>query len=90
MKYTFYPGCSLGATAKDFCTSTLAMADKLGLELTELEGLDLLRLDRRAQQRPSAGRRTARAEPACGQRRCRGRGLRQLLQPAQDGQPPHR
>ncbi len=37
MKYTFYPGCSLGATAKDFCTSTLAMADKLGLELTELE-----------------------------------------------------
>lgn len=37
MKYTFYPGCSLDATAKDFYTSTLAMADKLGMELTELE-----------------------------------------------------
>ena len=37
MKYTFYPGCSLDATAKDFYTSTLAMADKLGVELAELE-----------------------------------------------------
>jgi len=37
MKYTFYPGCSLDATAKDFYTSTLAMADKLDMELTELE-----------------------------------------------------
>ncbi len=37
MKYTFYPGCSLGATAKDFYTSTLSMADRLGIELTELE-----------------------------------------------------
>jgi heterodisulfide reductase subunit B len=37
MKYTFYPGCSLDATAKDFYTSTLAMSGRLGLELTELE-----------------------------------------------------
>ena len=37
MSYTFYPGCSLDATAKDFHRSTLAMADKLGLELPELE-----------------------------------------------------
>ena len=37
MKYTFFPGCSLEATAKDFQTSTLAMAGKVGLELAELE-----------------------------------------------------
>jgi heterodisulfide reductase subunit B len=37
MKYTFYPGCSLDATAKDFQISTMAMAGKLGLELAELE-----------------------------------------------------
>jgi heterodisulfide reductase subunit B len=37
VRYTFYPGCSLDATAKDFYTSTLAMADRLGLELAELE-----------------------------------------------------
>jgi heterodisulfide reductase subunit B2 len=38
MKYTFYPGCSLDATAKDFHISTLAVAGKVGLELPELEG----------------------------------------------------
>jgi heterodisulfide reductase subunit B len=37
MRYTFYPGCSLDATAKDFYSSTLAMAGKLDLELAELE-----------------------------------------------------
>ena len=37
MKYTFYPGCSLDATAKEFQTSTRAMAGKVGLELVELE-----------------------------------------------------
>jgi heterodisulfide reductase subunit B2 len=37
MKYTFYPGCSLDATAGEFYSSTLAMAGKVGLELTELE-----------------------------------------------------
>ncbi len=37
MKYLFFPGCSLDATAKEFYRSTLAMADKLGLELPELE-----------------------------------------------------
>ena len=37
MRYTFYPGCSLDATAKDFNISTMAMAAKLGLELPELE-----------------------------------------------------
>jgi heterodisulfide reductase subunit B len=37
MRYTFYPGCSLDATAKEFQTSTLAMAEKVGLELPELE-----------------------------------------------------
>ncbi len=37
MRYTFYPGCSLDATAKEFYGSTLAMAGKLGLELAELE-----------------------------------------------------
>jgi heterodisulfide reductase subunit B2 len=37
MRYVFYPGCSLDATAKDFGASTLAMAGKLELELPELE-----------------------------------------------------
>jgi heterodisulfide reductase subunit B2 len=37
VKYAFYPGCSLDATAKEFYRSTLAMAGRLGLELTELE-----------------------------------------------------
>jgi heterodisulfide reductase subunit B2 len=37
LNYTFYPGCSLDATAKDFYRSTLAMSDRLGLELNELE-----------------------------------------------------
>ncbi len=37
MRYAFYPGCSLDATAKDFQISTMAMAAKLGLELPELE-----------------------------------------------------
>lgn len=37
MRYVFYPGCSLDATAKEFYTSTLAMAGKLDLELPELD-----------------------------------------------------
>ena len=37
MSYTFYPGCSLDATAKDFYRSTLALAERLQLELPELE-----------------------------------------------------
>jgi heterodisulfide reductase subunit B2 len=37
MSYVFFPGCSLDATAKDFHGSTLAVADRLGLKLPELE-----------------------------------------------------
>jgi len=37
VSYVFYPGCSLDATAKDFHRSTLAVADKLELELPELD-----------------------------------------------------
>ena len=37
MRYTFFPGCSLEGTAKDFHRSTLAVAAKLGLELAELQ-----------------------------------------------------
>jgi len=37
VSYVFYPGCSLDATAKDFYRSTLAVADKLELELPELD-----------------------------------------------------
>jgi heterodisulfide reductase subunit B len=37
MKYTFYPGCSLDGTAKDFYRSTLAVAAGLGLELAEMQ-----------------------------------------------------
>jgi heterodisulfide reductase subunit B2 len=38
MSYTFYPGCSLDGTAKDFHRSTLAVAAKVGLDLPEIEG----------------------------------------------------
>jgi heterodisulfide reductase subunit B2 len=38
MSYTFYPGCSLDGTAKDFHRSTLAVAAKVGLGLPEIEG----------------------------------------------------
>jgi heterodisulfide reductase subunit B len=37
MSYTFFPGCSLDATAKDFHRSTMAMAARLDLQLPELE-----------------------------------------------------
>jgi len=37
LSYTFFPGCSLDGTAKDFHSSTLAVAARLGLELPELE-----------------------------------------------------
>jgi heterodisulfide reductase subunit B len=35
--YTFFPGCSLDGAAKDFRSSTLAVAAKLGLDLPELK-----------------------------------------------------
>lgn len=37
MRYTFYPGCSLEGTAKDFHRSTLAVAAKVGLEMPEMK-----------------------------------------------------
>ena len=37
MSYVFFPGCSLDGTAKDFRSSTLAVAAKLGLDLPELK-----------------------------------------------------
>ena len=36
MKYTFYPGCSLHSTARDFQESTEAVCAALGVELVEL------------------------------------------------------
>lgn len=36
MKYAYYPGCSLHATAVDYNESTLAVADGLGMELVEV------------------------------------------------------
>lgn len=36
MRYAFYPGCSLEGTAEDFCSSTLAVAEALGIELAEI------------------------------------------------------
>jgi heterodisulfide reductase subunit B len=35
--YTFFPGCSLDGAAKDFRSSTLGVAAKLGLEIPELK-----------------------------------------------------
>ncbi len=37
MSYTFFPGCSLEGSAKDFHSSTMAVAAKLGLGLPELK-----------------------------------------------------
>jgi heterodisulfide reductase subunit B len=36
MKYTFFPGCSLESTARDFRESTMAISKALGVELEEL------------------------------------------------------
>ena len=38
MKYAFFPGCSLESTAWDFCQSTRAVFDALGIELEEIPG----------------------------------------------------
>jgi len=38
MSYTFYPGCSLEGTAKDFYSSTKAVAAKVSLQAPDLEG----------------------------------------------------
>ena len=37
MNYTYYPGCSLEATAREYNLSTQAVMDLLGNELEELE-----------------------------------------------------
>ena len=37
MSYTFFPGCSLDGTAKDYHRSTLAVVARLGLDLPELK-----------------------------------------------------
>lgn len=37
MKYAYFPGCSLHATAKEYDTSTQAVCKALGIELVELE-----------------------------------------------------
>ena len=36
MKYAYYPGCSLGTTAKEYDLSAKALCQRLGVELTEL------------------------------------------------------
>jgi len=38
VSYVFYPGCSLEGTAKDFHSSTDAVAAKVGLDMPEIEG----------------------------------------------------
>jgi heterodisulfide reductase subunit B len=38
MKYAYFPGCSAESTARDMHQSTLAVAEKLGLQLVEPEG----------------------------------------------------
>ncbi len=37
MKYTYYPGCTIGTTAVEFGLSTDAICEALGVELVELE-----------------------------------------------------
>lgn len=38
MRYTFFPGCSLESSARDFHESTMAVAEALGIKLEELPG----------------------------------------------------
>jgi len=38
MKYAYYPGCSLEATAREYDASTRAALAALGLEVEELHG----------------------------------------------------
>jgi heterodisulfide reductase subunit B len=38
MKYSYYPGCSLHGTAKEYDQSTREVCNSLGIELQELEG----------------------------------------------------
>ena len=38
MKYAFYPGCVSKGGAPELYTSTMAIADKLGIELEEIVG----------------------------------------------------
>jgi heterodisulfide reductase subunit B len=38
MKYAYFPGCSAESTARDMHQSTLAVAEKLGIQLVEPEG----------------------------------------------------
>ena len=90
MRYAFYPGCSLEGTAKDFHSSTLAVAAKLGLEMPEIEDWICCGSTAAHNSDPLL----ADALPAQNLRAADGRtgrgGLRRLLQPAEDGQPPHR
>lgn len=37
MRYAYYPGCSLGASAKEYDQSLRAVCQRLGIELTEME-----------------------------------------------------
>ncbi|NES98068.1 MAG: hypothetical protein F6K32_23325, partial [Desertifilum sp. SIO1I2] len=37
MKYSYYPGCSLHTTAKEFDLSTQVVMQELGIELEELQ-----------------------------------------------------
>ena len=59
MSYTFYPGCSLEGTAKDFHRSTLAVAAKVGLDLPEIEGWICCGSTAAHNTDPAAGRRAA-------------------------------
>lgn len=37
MRYAYYPGCSLGATAREYDSSLRAVCQRLGVELSEIE-----------------------------------------------------
>ncbi len=37
MKYAYFPGCSLHATAEEYARSSVAVCEKLGIELEEIE-----------------------------------------------------
>ena len=90
MSYVFFPGCSLDGTAKDFHRSTLAVAAKLGLDLPELKDWICCGSTAAHSTDPLlADALPAKSLSAAGGEHRRG-GLRRLLQPAEDGQPPHR
>ena len=90
MSYTFFPGCSLEGTAKDFHSSTLAVSGQAGPGHARDQGWICCGSTAAHKTDPLLADGAAGQEPAGRRGQDRRGGLRRLLQPAEDRQPPHR